>query len=126
MPASFFVFGATMLGTALNMITVEAVVFGLLSLILIRPLATVLGFIGDKADMTHRLFIGWFGPRGIASIIIVAIVVKEAGLKVDDFLVGVTSIAVVLSVYLHGVTAAPGARWFGERTASPPVQVADE
>ena len=111
--ASFFVFGATMLGHALDVVSVEMVVFGLLSLIVIRPLATVVGFVGDKSSLISKLFIGWFGPRGIASIIIVAIVVKEAGLAKDDVLVAITSIAVALSVYLHGVTAAPGASWFG-------------
>ncbi len=114
-PASFFVFGAAMLGAALDSITVEMVVFALLSLIIIRPLATAIGFIGAKTKWPTILFIGWFGPRGIASIIIVAIVVKEAGLASDDVLVFITSIAVAISVYLHGASAAPGAtsytRW---------------
>jgi len=122
-PASFFVFGATMLGVALDVVTIEIVLFGLLSLIIIRPLATAIGFIGAKAEWPTVLFLGWFGPRGIASLIIAAIVIKEAGLASDDAIVSITSIAVVLSVYLHGLSAASGASGYARWATSHPVDV---
>ena len=113
-PASFFVFGATMLGPAIEAVSSEMVRYGLISLILIRPVATVLGLLGTSAGWRTTLFIGWFGPRGIASIIIVAVVIKEAGLAENDVIVSITTIAVALSVLLHGATAAPGAAWFAK------------
>ena len=109
---SFFVFGATILGPAIEPATWQIVVYGLVSLILVRPIATFLGFVGARMDWRTGAFIGWFGPRGVASIIIVAIVVKEAGLPKDDFLITVTAVAVALSVFLHGLTAAPGGNWY--------------
>ena len=97
------------------------ILYGLLSLLIIRPLSTAIGLVGEGLAWPTTLFLGWFGPRGIASIIIAAIVVKDAGLDKNDEITFIASIAVVLSVYLHGVTAAPGAstyaRWSEARSA---------
>jgi len=105
---SFFVFGAIMLGPALSQITWQMVVFGLLSLAVLRPLSVALGMIGAKLHWQTVAFLGWFGPRGLASIIIAAIVIKEAGLPGDDIIVTITTVTVALSVYLHGISAVPG------------------
>ena len=109
---SFFVFGATMLAPAFSIVTWQMVLYGLLSLALLRPLPVAIGMVGTKLPWQSVAFLGWFGPRGIASIIIVAIVIKEAGLPGDDIIVTITTVTVALSVYLHGLTAVPGAERF--------------
>ncbi len=111
---SFFVFGATMLAPGISLVTWEMVIFGVLSLALLRPLAVALGMIGARLPWQSVAFLGWFGPRGIASIIIVAIVIKEAGLPGDDIIVTITTVVVAMSVYLHGLTAVPGAEMYAD------------
>ncbi|MGI9528383.1 MAG: cation:proton antiporter [Acidimicrobiia bacterium] len=109
---SFFLFGATLLAPALLDLTWQLVVYGLLSLAAVRPVAVLLAMWRSKAPLQTSIFLGWFGPRGIASIIIAAIVVKDAGLDQNSLVVMVTAITVGLSVYLHGLTAEPGANAF--------------
>jgi NhaP-type Na+/H+ or K+/H+ antiporter len=111
---SFFLFGATLLAPALGDVTWQHVVYGLLSLAAIRPLAVLIAMWRSKAPWQTSIFLGWFGPRGIASIIIAAIVVKDAGLEKNSLVVLVTSVTVVLSVFLHGLSAEPGAEAFAD------------
>ena len=111
---SFFVFGAIMLGPALSLISWQMVLYGMLSLAVLRPISVAIGMARAKLPWQSVAFLGWFGPRGIASIIIVAIVIKEAGLPGDDLIVTITTVTVALSVYLHGLTAIPGAERFAD------------
>ena len=111
---SFFLFGAAILAPAFSDLTWQLVVYGLLSLALIRPLAVGLSMWRSKAPWQTSMFLGWFGPRGIASIIVAAIVVKDAGLEKNSLVVLVTAVTVGLSVYLHGLSAEPGATAFAD------------
>ena len=52
-------------------------------------------------------FLGWFGPRGLASIVFAAIVVEETDLRTQSMMVSTTLVAVALSVLAHGVSASP-------------------
>ena len=118
---SFFVFGAIMLGPALGKLSWEMVAYGLISLALVRPIAVALGMIGTHLPWQTVAFMGWFGPRGIASVILAFIVIKEAGLPGDDIIVVIMTVTVGLSVYLHGLTAVPGADRFADWYESQPV-----
>ena len=111
---SFFVFGAILLGPALGKFTWQMVVFGLISLALVRPAAVALGMIGTRLQWQTVAFLGWFGPRGIASVILAFIVIKEAGLPADDVIVVIMTVTVGLSVYLHGLSAVPGSNWYAD------------
>jgi NhaP-type Na+/H+ or K+/H+ antiporter len=59
-------------------------------------------------------FVGWFGPRGAASIVFALLLVEEGGLPNDGIILTVTFVAVGLSVLAHGVTAAPLARRYAD------------
>lgn len=111
---SFFVFGAILLGPALSLLTWQMVVYGLVSLALVRPIAVALGVLGARLPWQTTAFFGWFGPRGIASVILATIVIKEAGLPGDDVIVLIMTITVALSVYLHGLSAVPGANRYAD------------
>jgi NhaP-type Na+/H+ or K+/H+ antiporter len=80
--------------------------------------------IGAKLQWQTVAFLGWFGPRGIASVILAFIVIKEAGLPGDDIIVVIMTVTVGLSVYLHGLSAVPGANWYaawaGQQPAADP------
>ena len=59
-------------------------------------------------------FLGWFGPRGLASIVFALLLLEEGGLPNDELILTVTFVTVGLSVLAHGVTAAPLARKYAD------------
>jgi sodium/hydrogen antiporter len=103
----FFVFGVLVVGLMASW-SWEVVLYALLSLTLIRMLPVAVCLLGTRLHAVSVLFAGWFGPRGLASIVLGLIVVGEAPLLAGreqlEFAVALT---VLLSVMLHGFTAAP-------------------
>jgi sodium/hydrogen antiporter len=87
-------------------------------LFVIRPLATTVAFLGSRTAPRERAFIGWFGVRGIGSLYYVAVALGLGILSVDESrsLFWTVAAAVVASIVVHGVTAAP----LGRRLLPPP------
>ena len=119
--ASFFVwtvFGALFVGPVLTTrIDTTAIVYAVLSLTLVRivPVAISLRGVGLRGDTVA--FMGWFGPRGLASVVFTLVAVEtlqHAGAPFDA-LVEVATWTVLLSVMAHGLTAGPLARAYGHR-----------
>jgi sodium/hydrogen antiporter len=103
----FFIFGAIAVGL-IEPLTWRAALYALLSLTLIRMLPTAVSLIGTRLSGLSMLFMGWFGPRGLASLVLGLIVVAEAPLIDGRGLIEqVVALTVLLSVLLHGVSAAP-------------------
>jgi NhaP-type Na+/H+ or K+/H+ antiporter len=103
----FFIFGVLVIGL-LQPLSWEVVLYALLSLSVIRMLPVGISLIGTHLRSISVLFMGWFGPRGLASIVLGLIVVEEAPmLGGRDQIEAVVALTVLLSVLLHGVTAAP-------------------
>jgi NhaP-type Na+/H+ or K+/H+ antiporter len=72
-----------------------------------------ISLIRTKLKPKDKIFIGWFGPRGLASIVLVIIALGEAGnIAGLGTVVAVCLLTVVMSIFAHGVTAAPMAKWF--------------
>ena len=100
----------------------------MLSLTVVRMLPVALAMWGTGARPPTVAFLGWFGPRGLASIVFAVIVVEEAHLPHTGTIVVVTYVTVGLSVLLHGLTAAPladrYARWYRSKPADhlPPME----
>lgn len=89
----------------------------LVSLLVIRPLAILVSLIGQKLMLSTSLFLGWFGPRGLATLVFMLVAVEELG-DAPDFLLEVVVLTVALSVVLHGLTATPLSVWLGRRIES--------
>ena len=87
--------------------------YALLSLTLVRMVPVAISFIGSKVRPVTSLFVGWFGPRGVASILYIYTVMDTEGLRGKELIYAVTMITVLFSVFAHGVTAAPLANWYG-------------
>ncbi len=104
---TFLVFGAVLLVPALEAVTGAGVAYAVLSLTVIRMVPVVISMLGSGAQAPTLAFLGWFGPRGLASIVFAAIVVEEADLPHTETIVSTTLVAVALSVLAHGVSAAP-------------------
>jgi len=103
----FFIFGVLVVGLA-GSFSWKLALYALLSLTVIRMLPVALSLLGTRLRGVSVLFAGWFGPRGLASIVLGLIVVEEAPLLPGrDEVELAVALTVLLSVLLHGVTAAP-------------------
>ena len=72
---------------------------------------------GSGEAAYSRLFLGWFGPRGLASIVF-AIIVLEKGIPGGEFIALVVTCTVFVSLVLHGVTANPLSNWIARKEGS--------
>lgn len=129
---TFIVFGAVLLVPALEGATWQVALYAVLSLTLIRMVPVGLAMIGTGTRRPTVAFLGWFGPRGLASIVFALLLVEEGGLPNDEVILVVTFVTVGVSVFAHGVTAAPLARRYSEwletrpRSAPTPVEEDDD
>lgn len=110
---TFMAFGAAMIPQAIEIVTVGQIFFGVLALTVLRMLPIHLSLIGTGIKPITSAFLGWFGPRGLASILFVLLILEEAELENESHLFTIVIITVALSVVLHGMTAGPAARWYG-------------
>jgi NhaP-type Na+/H+ or K+/H+ antiporter len=104
---TFLVFGAVLLGPALAHVDWRVALYAVLSLTVVRMLPVAIAMLGTRARAHTVGFLGWFGPRGLASIVFAVIVVQEANLPQTATILVTTYATVGLSVFAHGITAAP-------------------
>jgi NhaP-type Na+/H+ or K+/H+ antiporter len=117
---TFLIFGAVLLGPALKHVSWQIALYAVLSLTLIRLLPVAIAMIGTGARWQTAGFLGWFGPRGLASIVFGVIAVQEARLPGADTILIATYLTIGLSVFAHGITAAPLARRYAHWYESNP------
>jgi len=110
---TFTAFGAAMIPQAMAAVTIIHIAFGILVLTVLRMLPIQLSLIGTGIKPVTSTFLGWFGPRGLASILFVLLILEEAELANESTLFAAVIVTVTLSVVLHGITAGPAARWYG-------------
>jgi NhaP-type Na+/H+ or K+/H+ antiporter len=114
---TFFIFGAALLPEGLQHLTPLTVLYAVLSLTVIRMLPIALSLLGTGLRPLSWAFLGWFGPRGLASILFVLLILEEAELLHSNEILSVTVVTVALSILLHGVTSAPLANAYGRLAA---------
>ena len=125
---TFVLFGAILLGPALALLTWELALYAVLSLTLVRMVPVAIAMLGSGARPATVGFLGWFDPRGLASIVFAVIVIDESRLPNESLLTVAIYLTVGLSVFAHGLTAAPladrYARWFARhpRDRRPPME----
>jgi NhaP-type Na+/H+ or K+/H+ antiporter len=112
---TFLLFGAVMLPPAIAALNPEIVLYAVLSLTLVRMVSVGFSMVGEKVRSITTLFVGWFGPRGIASILYIFIVLESESLPGLELIYSVVMITVLFSIYAHGITAAPAADRYGRR-----------
>jgi sodium/hydrogen antiporter len=88
-------------------VTWSVALYAILSLTVVRLIPVAISMIGTGARRPTLAFLGWFGPRGLASIVFAVLVLEEGGLPHDDLILVTTYVAIGLSVLAHGLTAAP-------------------
>lgn len=114
---AFFVFGAAFLAPRLDEVTAAQVVYVALSLTVVRLVPVLLSLVGTPMQFEPRLFIGWFGPRGLATILFVLLVAREVDTAGAETVVVTGTLAVGVSIYAHGATALPWTRRLERRFA---------
>ena len=115
-------FGSAVVGQALGNFTWNILLYSFLSLTVIRMLPVFLCLTGSGIDTEGKLFIGWFGPRGLASIVF-AVMVVNSELPDSGSLAMTVVCTIMLSIVGHGITANPWARAYGKRRRAAPREV---
>ena len=115
---TFMFFGSIMLVPALEHINLNTLIYGFLSLTVIRMLPATLSLIGLGLRFESILFLGWFGPRGVASILYVLLLLEENHFANQNNIADVVVITVLLSIIAHGVSAIPLSKSYSERLDS--------
>jgi NhaP-type Na+/H+ or K+/H+ antiporter len=109
-------FGAVAVVPAFESLTWQTVLYALLSLTLIRMAPVALSLAGAGLSRPAAAFVGWFGPRGLASVVFALLALEDLGHPADAA-VSVIVFTVLLSVLAHGLTADPLAHRYGPRLA---------
>ena len=112
---SFLLIGLVLLPQALEAFNLQMGLLIGLSIFIVRPLAIWLSLIGTDAPPLTRLFLGWFGPRGLATALFALLVVGDIYQSYADPVLMIAINAVWVSALLHGISAAPFAKWFGNK-----------
>ena len=119
----WFLFGAGLLPIVLDDIDLAMVAFAVLSLTVLRMLPVAVSVLGARLPRRDVAFLGWFGPRGLASVVFALLAVEQLA-EAEEPLVGraiaTVGLTVLLSVILHGITAGPAGRRYGDD--APPAQ----
>jgi sodium/hydrogen antiporter len=121
--AVFLLFGVASLDL-LAPVTWPIVAYAVLSLTVVRMVPVAIATVGSGLRAIDVAFLGWFGPRGLASIVLALTVAEEEPhLPALDVLLAAVTVTVLASVVLHGVSANPLARIYGGAggsTSAPP------
>jgi len=111
----FLIFAMVMVPSAYPYWDLQAWIYAILSLTLIRMGPVILSLTGSGTDMATKFFVGWFGPRGIASVLYLLIVVGEIGVEGYERMLSVIVLTVMLSIFLHGISAVPLSAIYGKK-----------
>jgi len=111
--SAFLLIGIALVPTAIAHLTPAMFTLILTSLVVVRPVAIWISLIGTDAAPTTRLFMGWFGPRGLATALFALVVMESVSHELVEPILAIAVNAVWISALLHGVTAAPFASWYG-------------
>ncbi|MEM9564741.1 MAG: cation:proton antiporter [Actinomycetota bacterium] len=121
---TFLFFGALLLGPRLDDLTPTVALCSLAFLTVVRMVPVAISLIGLGLAWPTVAYLGWFGPRGLASILFGLSVVEEVELGGGDVVLDIVTWTVAASIVLHGLSAGPAAEryadWFAARNETMP------
>lgn len=117
---TFLVFGAVLAAPVLGSLTWQIGLYVVVSLTVVRMLPVVIALAWSGTRFETRLFIGWFGPRGLASILFALLVLEQVTGAVGDTVSSVAVWTILVSVFAHGATASPWAARLARRLQGAP------
>ncbi len=113
---TFMAFGIVMIPLAIPDINGTYIAFALLALTVLRMLPVSVALWGTGIRPVTSLFLGWFGPRGLASILFALLILEKTDIAHKFEILVAIIFTVVLSILLHGFTSGPFSRWYGVQT----------
>ena len=113
--ATFLLFGAVLIVPAFKALTIGCLIYALLSLTVIRMLPVMLALLGMELRKSTFWFVGWFGPRGLASLLFALLVVSEFEIPHGETILSFAVATVLLSMTAHGLSAIPGAALYARQ-----------
>jgi sodium/hydrogen antiporter len=111
---SFLLFGGLFLAESFDVFSLRTVVFAILALTVVRGVPVAISMARSGLAAQTVLFMGWFGPRGLASIIFAAVVVEEFGVADSAPLIEAMIVTVTFSIVLHGASAYHGSQAYAD------------
>ena len=117
---SFLLFGAVVAGPLIDQLDWQVALYAVASLTIIRMVPALIGMTGSGTLLETRLFAGWFGPRGLASILFALFVLEHLDNPNPPTIFLIPPWTVLASIYAHGLTASPWARHLAARLADAP------
>jgi NhaP-type Na+/H+ or K+/H+ antiporter len=111
----FFIFGALIVSTGWDHSVPALIAFIVFALVLARPAAVLASLAGTRLSSPIKLFIAWFGPKGVASMLFALLVLKSSAPHAD-LVFAIASFAILSSIIAHGLTDTLGTRWIEKRT----------
>ena len=111
---TFFVFGALIVATGFHHSIPPLILFVVFVLIVARPLAVMISFLKTGIPRPQKLFMAWFGPKGVASMLF-ALFVLKSDVTDGNLIFDIAAIAIICSIVAHGLTDTVGARWLARR-----------
>jgi sodium/hydrogen antiporter len=110
----FFLFGALIVGVGWNHGIPALVAFVVFALVIARPLAVLASLTGTGLSSPVKLFVSWFGPKGVASMLFALLVLRSEAPHAT-FVFEIASFAILSSIVAHGLTDTVGTRWIEAR-----------
>ena len=114
----FLIFGLAMVPLAAQYWGWRELIYALASLTVLRMVPVAVALIGAKLDWRSIAFIGWFGPRGIASTLYLLMAIAAIGVTGYEQVMSVIVLTIAISVYAHGISAVPFSRRYGRNTST--------
>lgn len=114
---TFAAFGALIVATGYDASVGALAAFVVLALLVARPIAILVAFLRSRVPRSQRLFIAWFGPKGVASMLF-ALFVLNSQAPDRSTVFDVAAFVILASILAHGLTDTVGARWI-ERAVKP-------
>lgn len=115
---TFMLFGAILVPDALAGLSWDVIAYALLSLTAIRMIPVAISLIGKGLLPPTVIYLGWFGPRGAATILYLLLVIGKYSLNQESLIFQVTTLTVLFSVLLHGITAFWGSNVYANKIQS--------
>ncbi|KOG26618.1 MULTISPECIES: cation:proton antiporter [Streptomyces] len=115
----WLLFGVIAVVPAMEALTWQTALYAVLSLTAVRILPVTVALAGTRLGRPAVLFVGWFGPRGLASVVFALLALEDLSGPAARPATTVIAFTVLLSVLAHGLTADPLAKRYGSRLAPP-------
>ena len=113
--AVFFLFGI-LAARSFSRLEPSHVIYAILSLTVVRILPVAIALRGTRLSAPTIWFMGWFGPRGLASIVLGLVYLEQlTHQSIGTVIPLVVTMTVMLSIFAHGLSALPGIKWYARK-----------